>query len=253
MQLVDIAMSVKCSERARADARPDSRRRAFARLLAFFAAAAIVGCIAFPERAEPPRYSAAATCPSVHESSGGPCYFTLASSRFEISQAGMGQRKTSAQNTEFSLPLLEGEWIERLSFVDYQGDVILFVSVTDNGESGGSVVVRLDGETLSPIWSCRIPGFNLSPATIEPGAIYVGAVGLVSRIEPDTGRFEWLHGNLYDSRSGRFNAFEPPDVGSSCVTFRESLAPGMERSEEVQIHKATGERLSGSRIATLCR
>ena len=221
------------------------------RALSAIAATALLGCVSTPPPFGPIQYSVAANGPPPYEIRGE-CSFALGSAEFRLEQSGKGRRTVDSRVTDFAIELLEGEWIEALSFASYEGDVILFLSVTD-GEYGSSQLVRLDGEALFAEWSNVLPAFNLSIAAIESEAIYVGAIGLVTRIDAESGRFEWLHGNLYDFESGHFNSFMPPEVGPTCVVFREvpeAVAPQPPRA--VGVDKDTGERLTDHRMTRRC-
>ncbi|MDH5327063.1 MAG: hypothetical protein OEZ68_12850 [Gammaproteobacteria bacterium] len=176
-----------------------------------------------------PNTTTSAKCGSLQESESEPCVFTLKGKSFRIQTNGKGVR-SDGQTTRFSLNVPGRDVISVLYYGSY-GDDIILVYETEDGESSASYVVRLDGQSLSPKWETHLEGFNTASGLIDAGFLYQTAIGLVAKLDLETGSFVWIHKNLYDRAYFSFNSFETPEKNGGKIVFREVLQTGVAYDE----------------------
>lgn len=102
----------------------------------------------------------------------------------------------------------------------YKKDLFLIYEFNDN-ESGAIKIVRLDGKYLILKWVTHIPWFNLGNGLVQNGSLYVTAIGTIGKIDLHSGKYIWLHKNLYRSPD-YFNSFEQPIKKGNLIFFTES-------------------------------
>jgi len=143
--------------------------------------------------------------------------FSVAGFQYSITARGLGLRSALGRAPQrFQLRLERGTWIERLSYLPLERDIILVYENADS-ESGAGIAVRLTGEGLQARWSAHIPSFNIGEAVMERDHLYLTALGFIAKLNLTTGRYAWVHKDLYVD--GRFNSFKRPVVGDAVVKF----------------------------------
>jgi hypothetical protein len=186
-----------------------------------------------------------------------PCAFQLGGRVFEVTSDGIGRRilrdgVTQEFNLEpnvATLPVADDSFrpgkhvLERVCFSEYRGDPILVVGVTDGWNRGG-MVVRLDRDSLSARWRLTLGGPDVTLAAIESKYLYQGAVGFMSKIDLETGRFIWRHERRYWRKSPHFHGFERPDVGPANVTWVEELPSSFGKTPR----RAVVDKVSGTML-----
>jgi hypothetical protein len=177
--------------------------------------------------------------------------FSVSGYKYFISGYGKGRREGgNGPVRRFDLRLNEN-FLNEIYYADYQGDVLLNCEYSDS-EYGASFITRLNGKTMAMKWKRGIRGFNLGQGLIEDKFAYVTALGLVAKVNLETGAFVWKHDNLYRTASKKkgesysdtdFNSFELPEVKGDIVSFKEvEIYPLPPKTLSVQ--KRTGRIVS---------
>ncbi len=171
--------------------------------------------------------------------------FSIGHATYLILSNGDGVRTDSKGISEnFTLPLDARFNVERLDYLDRDGDLIIIYGVTDNDAAGGSVI-RIDRIKLKKKWLADVPGFNIGEAVVKHHYLYLSAIGFVGKLDLDSGKYVWRHDGLYKKKPGIFNSFERPIIQGEMVEFRESLplyAKGT--SVTIMINDKTGQIIS---------
>jgi hypothetical protein len=163
---------------------------------------------------------------------------TLVFGNQKIAVSAIGGAQVLGSDTRFALPY-DSALTERLYSASYHGDLIVLFEV-GNGEEGWAGVTRLQPPDFHMVWHVHVPTFNLGPGAIDGSSLYLSAWGFVSRIDLEGGRYIWQHAGLYDSSSGRFNAFLVPLVTRSEVLFYEDVGMQQHKPKVVRVQKDGG-------------
>ena len=165
--------------------------------------------------------SAQAVCPAQFGPFEGTCEFQFGELRVAVDGNGNGTIYVDSRSAStFSLPLEDGH-LEKLYYLDYGGDLLLIFGASD-GDSGWGGAVRLAPHDASTRWFQKIPAFNIGPAMLERGALYVTGIGFVARVDATSGIFVWKHEGLYCEGDGAFNAFDAPRLTPTEAWFEET-------------------------------
>ena len=150
--------------------------------------------------------------------------FSIGQVNYLIMRNGDGVKINSEGNsTNFSLPLDANFYIERVDYIDREGDLIIIYGITDS-DAGGGTVIRMDDKTLRPRWIAHIPGFNIGQAVVKDRWLYLTAIGFVGKLDLETGRYNWSFDGLYKEGPGGFNSFKRPIIENDLIKFTEVLA-----------------------------
>ena len=159
---------------------------------------------------------------------------------------GSGTFSTGGRERPMRLPLPEGGLVEGLYVCAWRGDLVAVYAVTD-GDSGWGHATRLDGRTLAPRWVAPVAGFNVGEPLLTAGHLYVGAIGVVGKLDLDTGKYAWEHHGLYRS-VGAYESFLRPRIENGHVLFP-ARHPGRGRGDlpsALVVDDATGRILEGA-------
>lgn len=169
-----------------------------------------------------------------------PCHFSTATAQYELSSQGsLHESLPGGIDLALQLPL-NGAAIDRVLYTRYAGDLILICEL-DNGESGSSLIARLDSKLVLK-WHLQFSTFNLSVGATENRFLYQAGLGAVAKIDLERGVFAWKHEGLYDRKLQSFNAFMEPEVGADEVVFREKVPPQQNRvAHLIRVNKVTGQ------------
>jgi hypothetical protein len=147
---------------------------------------------------------------------------------------------TNAQKKSFKLDVDEG-FIEKLSFMEYKGDLLLLAELSDH-DSGWGSIYSLSSKNSRLNWKAHIPGFNIGEALIEKNHAYITAIGFVAKVNLKNGRYIWKNQDLY-KRSDSFNNFAQPQIKGRKVIFRgEAILAKVQKS--VVVDKISGKILA---------
>jgi hypothetical protein len=173
----------------------------------------------------------------------GECNFTISEWEYHINSEGKGYRTNNKnKRQEIDLKLNKNNTIEGIQYVQLEKDIIIIYGVTDGDGAAGSVS-RLDGQKLDIKWSVWVPAFNISTGLIESNYLYLAGIGFVSKINLQTGKFEWKHDNLYDNKYFSFNSFETPKINDNEVIFLELIPTVLKfkKPREIRVNNKTGK------------
>ena len=97
----------------------------------------------------------------------------------------------SAKNLNIS----EDENISQVFFAEFEDDLILIFDKS-NDESGSIIICRISFMKPMVKWKIELPSMNPSYGVIENQFLYQAGVGYISKINLNSGKFEWKHGEM---------------------------------------------------------
>ena len=138
--------------------------------------------------------------------------FSIGDIKYLVLSKGDGARTDSrGKSSNFALPLADGFYIERLDYLDTDGDPIIIYDVTNDDVAAGSVI-RLDKKTLVQKWLANVPGFNIGEGVVKDHWLYLSTIGSVGKLDLDSGKYVGQYDGLYKKKPGIFNSFERPVI-----------------------------------------
>jgi hypothetical protein len=146
------------------------------------------------------------------------------------------------QQRPVRFPLEKTEWISRLSLLQREESLFLAFD-TDDGDSGRGVLCRIAIKSSSILWCRSVPGFNMFGAIAHDGAIFVGAIGFLGRIDPKSGRFLWKHPGLYN-KDKTFNIFCAPEEEGGRISMYGTTGVPSTTGKRVTLDRQTGRIIS---------
>jgi hypothetical protein len=145
--------------------------------------------------------------------------FSSSGSKYKIKADGSGVRESAnLKPIKFNLKIASSDFIESLSFLDFEDTILIIASITDNEGSNGSVY-SLKKNNSQVKWVANIPGFNIGDVTIEDNYAYITAIGFISKLDLRSGKYSWKHLNLYQNNRA-FGFFDRPEIQGKVVIFR---------------------------------
>jgi hypothetical protein len=165
--------------------------------------------------------------------------FSASGNKYKIKANGLGVKESgNLKPTKFNLKIANGDFIESLSFLDFENNILILASITDNEGSGGSVY-SLSKTNSQVKWVANIPGFNIGDVTIEDNYAYITAIGVVSKLDLRSGKYMWKHTNLYQKNKA-FGYFDRPEIQGKTVIFRGSSTDG-DAPKNIVVDKISGK------------
>jgi hypothetical protein len=165
--------------------------------------------------------------------------FSSSGNKYKIKANGSGVRGSgNLKSTKFNLKIASSDFIESLSFLDFEDNILMIASITDNEGSGGSVY-SLKKNNSQIKWVTNIPGFNIGDVTIEDNYAYITAIGFVSKLDLRSGKYIWKHPNLYQ-KNHAFGSFDRPEIQGKTVIFRGISTDGA-APKNIVIDKMSGK------------
>lgn len=162
----------------------------------------------------------------------------------KITGEGMLQLKTGEK-----LPikiLLEKR--DQITAIQYGVDdkfLYLLFEVYD-GEGAGSKISKLYRDTLEILWTNALHGFNCFNSGESLGTrkfVYVTSTGFIGKIDLETGKFIWKHGNEIDI--ALFNSFKKPEkVGNKIIFTKDTNTKGT--PYQIIVDDSSGEILKNT-------
>ena len=156
---------------------------------------------------------------------------------YRIASNGAGRRTKGEDVRRFSLRLEGVDWIERVSYQEYQDNILLVWWVNDGG-GAAAYVARLEQPSMRARWKQLVPALNVM-AVREQGSLYLNGYGFLGRLDLGTGEYIWRldHKESHDDfhrRGGREESgvgarklalpssdFGPPEFDGDTVIYRE--------------------------------
>lgn len=167
--------------------------------------------------------------------------FELSGFRYRVARNGAGRRTKDEEVRLFNLQLEGSDWIERVYFSEYDGNVLLVCGVRD-AETGAGFAARLEQPSMRALWKAELPAFNVGQPLRDGAHLYLTGIGFVAKLDLRTGRFVWRHRRLHGrAGEGTFNAFAPPEVSGDAVVFREQAEGRPPKA--VRVNRKTGKIL----------
>ena len=161
---------------------------------------------------------------------------------YRVARNGAGRRTKDGAVRLFNLRLEGADWVERVYFSEYEGNVVLVCEVRD-AETGAGVAARLEQPSMRARWKAEFSAFNVGQPLRDGAHLYLTGFGFVAKLDLRTGQFAWRQRRLYGrAGEGTFNAFGPPEISGDAVLFREK-ADGDRPPKAVRVHRKTGKLL----------
>jgi hypothetical protein len=225
------------------------------KLIAVFAhASSLVLCLAAGVAAQGVEGAAAAQAPPsktfqqvVGTPPGAPAAFEFELNGFSyhVAANGNGRRTKGDKTRRFNLRLDTHEEIRRLSFSEYEGDLLLLCEFAD-ADGGACAVQRLEQPSMRARWKQHAPSSGVN-ALREDGSLYLAGRGFVARLDLRTGEYVWRHGGSNDDEDEELKEIIPPgfyaapEVSGDTVTFREDQNLNKPPLKTVQVYKKSGK------------
>lgn len=169
-----------------------------------------------------------------------PCSAFIQGAKFTLSTSG----EVSAGSVSVHIPLPNGLYVEEAEFESLGESTLLALGITDV-EASSTLLVLINNQPLKVLWSTEIGAFNASPMLVADGAVYLAAIGTVSKVRLNDGKVQWKHGGLYENNTQAYNSFVRPRKEAGVVIFTEnkvtpSKYPG---TRAVRVEDKTGKIL----------
>jgi len=146
--------------------------------------------------------------------------FAVEGEHFKLDRTGLFTcRAGVTARGSFQLDLRQLPHLEELQFLRYGREMLVLLYELSDGEGGLAQITGVHISTCELSFTAELPGFNLGPAVLENATLYVSVIGFVGRLDLETWRFDWTHGNLY--KRHQMNAFGRPIVYDDRVVFPE--------------------------------
>ncbi len=111
-------------------------------------------------------------------------------------------------------------FVDSLAYASYENDLII-VFEASNGDYADSKIARLDSETLKPKWVTDFASFNIGKPIIRDNHLYATSIGVIGKINVDTGEYLWKHTDLYDQDTEDFTVFKAPVFNDTKIIFQD--------------------------------
>ena len=92
-------------------------------------------------------------------------------------------------------------------FYSYFEDDLILVFDKSSIESGSIIICRINFAKSLVKWKTELPSMNPSCGIIEDRFLYQAGVGMISKINLNSGLFEWKHGGIKDPETGVYFEF----------------------------------------------
>ena len=147
--------------------------------------------------------------------------FNLISRNEEIEFDCLGLKRKKDKSYKISakdLSISEDEHVLQVFYANFEDDLIL-VFFKSNDESGKIIVCRIDFLKALVKWKTELPSMNPSYGIVEGQCLYQAGVGFISKINLDSGLFEWRQGEIKDPETGDYFEFRTVILKEHCVAF----------------------------------
>ena len=166
------------------------------------------------------------------------CRIYIQGAWLEISNRGL--LKLGDKSTQLTLPA--GFYIESVKYENSGAGTVMSLEVTDI-EGSFTLLALVDMTRRKLRWSAEV-GFNASPVLVTDSALYVGAIGMVAKINLHDGRIVWEHRDLYERDTQAFNSFIRPRKEAKTIVFVEAKVGWYNGVREVSVDDVSGKLLS---------
>lgn len=163
-----------------------------------------------------------------------------AEDKYALTAKGILFSKTNSAKPKLKLPIDKKAYIERVFVLNYNNDQLLAFEAND-GEDMQGFVCRIQSPLDAILWCVSIYGFNIYPLATT-NAIYIGAIGFVGMVDPESGKFVWKHDNLY-VRDNTFNIVCPAEETESTVSFNATTGVKGFAVKKITLNRSSGKIL----------
>jgi len=167
----------------------------------------------------------------------------------KLSAQGVLKRKGakgSAQVKQLKLPVKNTEYIERVSAVKVEGDILIAFDKSD-GEIGNGGICRVRLDLFDIRWCQKIPAFNVYAAMGAEDSVFIGAIGFLARLNHINGKYIWRQAGLYQ-KDNTFNVFCNLKEGDRNVSFQATSGISREPNKQITLDKKTGKIIDISKL-----
>jgi hypothetical protein len=165
-------------------------------------------------------------------------FFVFATSvrHFTIRHDGQGESYGSTlMRKKFNLRVGQQERLQRLYFLEQDGDLILAYEVSD-GLSGWGYIERVNQKTLKLLWVTPVSGFNIGRGLVESEDLYLSASNLLAKVDLHSGNYVWQVNDIGEP----VGEFTVPRLMPDRVVFREDRGHG----RTIEVDKVSGRVLN---------
>lgn len=131
----------------------------------------------------------------------------------------------TVQRRFFNLRMGQNSTVERVYFMEYEGDLVLLYEVGDK-KYGWGYLARLDQPERKFRWVTPINGFNVGPAIVEAGSVYFSSANVIGKVDLRSGEYVWKQTEFEKKYQPEFFEFRLPFLAADRVMFEEALAEG---------------------------
>jgi hypothetical protein len=160
-----------------------------------------------------------------------------------------GLLRLSQPKRKLRLPLGQGMLGLGLDFVKGIRDDLIIGYGTSDGESGTSFACRVRGDLSAVRWCKNIGMFN-QRFSVSDDSVWVGALGLAARLNINSGKYVWIHRDLY-KREDETDAFVttcPVFEDEATVTFY-GQDTNNRNNKKLKVDRESGSIIEITRIA----
>lgn len=173
---------------------------------------------------------------------------------YHVAANGNGRRTKGDKTRRFSLRLSGGEDLRRLSFSDYEGDLLLVCDV-EGREGAAGVVTRLEQPSMRALWTQGVPAPGVR-ALRQGRALYLAGAGVIARLDLRTGEYAWRHRDRREESEGEETEddarkelippgrYEVPEVSGDTLTFRAPADSDNPAPRAVRVNRKSGKIIS---------
>jgi outer membrane protein assembly factor BamB len=145
--------------------------------------------------------------------------FTVGDTPYAVSASGAGTRGRDSTAAKFTLPIPADAKIQRLYVAPAGGDLLMLYETDADG--GTTTLARLDGASLQPRWTQKVPTMNTAPPVVVGNEMYVAGLDFLGRFNPETGDVAWQKQMLTQQGVRPFQAFGSVAIDGDRVAFTE--------------------------------
>jgi outer membrane protein assembly factor BamB len=167
-----------------------------------------------------------------------PCDLQINGSSYHIVTKGDLLVKHAGKVSMVKINLPEYFYIEGVKYQINENKILFTFGITDD-DGGSAIIAQFDPTNYRILWATEINAFNISPLLISGNYIYVGGIGMVTKLKLIDGNKVWQHRDLYVSGSGIYNSFKLPKKDGKTIIFQDDRS-----DKEVYVDDDTGKILS---------
>jgi hypothetical protein len=161
--------------------------------------------------------------------------FATTARHYTIRHDGLGE-SYGASSVRKKLDLRMGTpgRLERVYYLEYEGDLLLIYEVRNN-TSGWGYIERFNQRTLKASWVTPVSSFNIG-GLVESESLYVVAADFVAKVDLQSGKYVW---QIKDSEAVRGTQFGVPQIKGNVLVLED------ENGKTMELDKSSGTILAG--------